>query len=332
MPSPAGNYTDALGHGVQPVIIVGTADGSGAVSLGYASNVEGQVDHDAPIAGVGTPQPILVGGYASAAAPVAVSADGDLVRAWHQANGAQVVGLVSGSTLIGVGSGVGATALRVAHATDVSVGVIGNTAHDAPGAAVNPVPQAGYASAAPPADVSADLDIVRSWYLRNGATVVSEFGGAALADDPYVGNPLFRGSNSEPTEMSANNDATHPWFDRRGSFIARGSYKFLNVTVPTGANGDSPSFDKRGLPRIALTFPSDWVTSNVRFMVSNDNVTFNLLLNDARTIMEIVGVVASDHISGSAIMDKLEPWPYFKIRSVTSQTANKTVGISASAG
>jgi hypothetical protein len=47
--------------------------------------------------------------------------------------------------------------------------IAGGTAHDAAGAAVNPVASGGYASAAAPTDVSADGDIVRAWFLRNGA-------------------------------------------------------------------------------------------------------------------------------------------------------------------
>lgn len=48
--------------------------------------------------------------------------------------------------------------------------VVGDAAHDAP-AAGNPVLIGGYASAAAPADVSADADVVRGWFLRNGSQV-----------------------------------------------------------------------------------------------------------------------------------------------------------------
>jgi hypothetical protein len=75
----------------------------------------GEIAHDSD--GTASP-PLLVGGYASAAAPTNVSADGDAVRAWHLLNGAQVNALVSGSTLIGVGNGTAATALRVTLPTD----------------------------------------------------------------------------------------------------------------------------------------------------------------------------------------------------------------------
>lgn len=60
--------------------------------------VSGPTAHDA----VGTTtNPVLIGGYASAAAPADVSADGDAVRNWNLRNGAQVVGIQAGGDLIG---------------------------------------------------------------------------------------------------------------------------------------------------------------------------------------------------------------------------------------
>lgn len=65
---------------------------------------------------------------------------------------------------------------------------MGQGAHDAAGAALDPVAVAGYASAAAPIDVSADTDIVRAWYLRNGAqaTVVTA-AGALIGGDATNG-------------------------------------------------------------------------------------------------------------------------------------------------
>ena len=58
--------------------------------------------------------------------------------------------------------------------------VQGLTAHDAPGATTNPVAIGGFASAAVPADVSADTDIVRAWFLRNGSQVMNLASGGTL--------------------------------------------------------------------------------------------------------------------------------------------------------
>lgn len=58
----------------------------------------GQVAHDAAAAAI---DPVLIGGYASAAAPTGVSADGDAVQTWHLRNGAQCVNVTAAGALIG---------------------------------------------------------------------------------------------------------------------------------------------------------------------------------------------------------------------------------------
>jgi len=58
--------------------------------------------------------------------------------------------------------------------------VSGITAHDAAGSTTNPVAIGGYASAAAPADVSADNDITRAWFLRNGSQVFNLASGGSL--------------------------------------------------------------------------------------------------------------------------------------------------------
>lgn len=58
--------------------------------------VQGPAAHDAVVAG----SPLLMGGYASATAPVAVSADGDAVNAWYDLNGRAVIGDGGGSITV----------------------------------------------------------------------------------------------------------------------------------------------------------------------------------------------------------------------------------------
>ncbi len=74
-------------------------------------------------------------------------------------------------------TGSNATPLNVSVS---SAAVAGTTAHDSPGASVNPVAIGGYASAAAPTDVTADTDIVRTWHLRNGSPVVNLASGGTL--------------------------------------------------------------------------------------------------------------------------------------------------------
>ena len=103
------------------------------------TEVVGDAAHDAPASG----NPVLGGGYASAAAPTSVSLDGDVVRSWHLLNGAQATVITAAGALIGgdatngldvdvtrlpaplttTGTGTEATALRVTIATD-STGVL----------------------------------------------------------------------------------------------------------------------------------------------------------------------------------------------------------------
>lgn len=76
--------------------------------------VQGVDAHDAAV----TAAPVTIGGYASAAAPTNVSADGDAVRSWHLRNGAQCVNVTAAGTLIASGNGTNGTALRVTLASD----------------------------------------------------------------------------------------------------------------------------------------------------------------------------------------------------------------------
>lgn len=65
---------------------------------------------------------------------------------------------------------------------------MGQAAHDAAGAAIDPVAIGGYASAAAPTNVSLDTDIVRAWHLLNGAYAVNvTAAGALIAGDATNG-------------------------------------------------------------------------------------------------------------------------------------------------
>jgi hypothetical protein len=79
-------------------------------------NVTGGTANDAVATSV---NPVLTGGYASAAAPTNVSADGDAVRDWNLPSGAKVVQPSFGGTLAATGNGtVGAGVPRFALASD----------------------------------------------------------------------------------------------------------------------------------------------------------------------------------------------------------------------
>jgi len=97
-------------HGTQIVLASGTVTEQGTDA------------HDAAVTAV----PVLIGGYASAAAPTDVSADGDAVRAWFLRNGARCVNITAAGTLVAAGNGTAATSLRVTIASD-STGTVACT-------------------------------------------------------------------------------------------------------------------------------------------------------------------------------------------------------------
>jgi len=105
--------------------IAGTATVTGGVA--GSQGVGGVVALDAAAASI---NPVLVGSYASAAAPADVSADGDAVRLWALRNGAQVVNLASGGTLITIGQKAMTASIPVVIASDqgslpISLGATG---------------------------------------------------------------------------------------------------------------------------------------------------------------------------------------------------------------
>jgi hypothetical protein len=77
--------------------------------------------------------------------------------------------------------------------------VQGLTAHDAAGSSTNPVAVGGYASAAAPTDVSTDVDIVRAWFLKNGAQVFGIQAAGAL-----IGGDAANGLDVDVTRVSGN--------------------------------------------------------------------------------------------------------------------------------
>lgn len=92
-----GTATDVSAAAPLPTVQTGALP-AGTNNIGDVDIVGGSVAHD----GVATSaNPVLGGAYASAAAPTAVSADGDAVRLWALRNGAQAVNVTAAGALIG---------------------------------------------------------------------------------------------------------------------------------------------------------------------------------------------------------------------------------------
>ena len=179
------------------------------------ASVSGDTAHDAVDAG----EPVKIGGFAKAAAPTAVSADLDRVNAWFDLSGRLSVwdgglnmSIDDGGNVITVDGTVdlGATDNAVLDAiaasaaaidTDTSTiatslsvlddwdngasdgaSVSGDTAHDAVDAG-EPVKIGGFAKAAAPTAVSADLDRVNAWFDLSGRLSVWDGGLNMSIDD-----------------------------------------------------------------------------------------------------------------------------------------------------
>lgn len=93
---------------------------------------------------------------------------------------------------------------------DVCVGS-SNLAHDAPAASANPFLFGGYANAAAPSDVSADLDAVRAWFLRNGAQAIQPTYAGILANTGNgvmgTGVPRVVEANDSPLSLGVGTTA-----------------------------------------------------------------------------------------------------------------------------
>lgn len=207
------------------------------------ASVSGDTAHDAVDAG----EPVKIGGYAKAAAPTAVSLDGDRVNAWFLLNGAQATVLTAAGALIGgdaangldidvtriaagdnnignvdivsvpaplstTGSGTEATALRVTVATD-STGVL---SVDDNGGALTV--DNGGTFAVQDAAAEASLSVLDDW--DNAASDGASVSGDTAHDAVDAGEPVKIGgyaSAAAPTGVSADADRVNAWFLRNGA-------------------------------------------------------------------------------------------------------------------
>jgi hypothetical protein len=174
--------TDEIGgvHYQKIKLYDGTADSTTAIP-GSANGLftQGQVAHDAVAAG----NPLLIGGYAKAAAPTNVSADGDSVNAWFLRNGAQAVSLTSGGAIL-PGDATHGLEVQSSNRDFFLATVQGMETHDA-SVSRNPFRIAGYAKDTAPTAVSTDGDVVSAWYSKIGAAkvdIVTPNGDSAMDD------------------------------------------------------------------------------------------------------------------------------------------------------
>lgn len=165
------------------------------------------------------------------------------------ASGQLAVTIASGQTLSTVTTV--STVTTCSTVTSVTGITGGNTAHDAAGAAISPLPVGLYASAAAPSDVSADNDIVRAWALRNGALAVQPTFAGILA---VAGNGVA-GTGVQRVTIAS---------DSTGILAAVGTVTTVSTLVGGGIahdSADSGAPHKVGA-RCALTLSDDTMVAN----------------------------------------------------------------------
>lgn len=210
----------------------------------------GGIAHDA--AGTGA-APVLFGGYASAAAPTDVSADGDAVRSWFLRSGAQVTQPTFGGVLASAGNGVSGTGVqRVTIASD-STGVIGAT-------------QSG------------------TWNVTNVSGTVSLPTGASTAAKQDTGNTSLASIDTSASRLlsSAGPKAA-------GSALATTAFQVggtYNATPPTMTDTQEGGLqlDENGQLKVATTAVTQSGTWNARLQDGSGNALTSLSVGAQRAI------------------------------------------------
>jgi hypothetical protein len=168
-------YTAKEAGSVCPVLSNGgAASGGGAVTNAgtFAVQPAGSVAHDGVATAV---NPILVGCYASAAAPADVSNDSDSVRAWCRRNGARVIEISLNGVLASAGSGVNGTGVqRMTIATDDVIIAAINTALATLNTSVNTTFAVSTATLANVAASATSVTCLASNASRKGAIFVND--------------------------------------------------------------------------------------------------------------------------------------------------------------
>ena len=190
----------------------------------------GSTAHDGAAAAI---NPVLVGAYASQAAPSDVSADADAVRVWALRNGSIVTNLAAGGTLITATS----TSLNV-NVTNASL-----TVTDGAGA----------------------LNVICDSGCTGGTAIAHS---AALTIGTTTGAPaMFRASAAAPsTTAVVDDDAVHPWALLTGAAVTQPSYAGVLALAGNGASGT-------GVQRVTIANDSTGILAAVTTVTTVSTVT-----------------------------------------------------------
>lgn len=101
------------------------------------------------------------------------------------------------------------------------------------------------------------------------------------------------------------------------------SKRFVNVTIPTAADGLSPAVDLGEESLAAIQMPAAWTAAALTFQVSADGVTYQSMYDsgNAEVTIASAGVVASRFITFVAtLVDAFRAVRYLKVRSGVAAT------------
>lgn len=166
--------------------------------------------------------------------------------------------------------------------------VSGAAAHDAAGAAINPVAIGCYGNAAAPADVSADVDITRAWCLRNGSLVINLATAGTLYDARSIRALTSSDVVTAAQPTAANLNAQVVGNVASGASDSGNPVKsggVFNTTQPTVTTGQRVDFQatSRGAQIVAPGVDGFTVTANA------GSGTFNIQGNASVNVAQIAG-------------------------------------------
>lgn len=214
------------------------------------------IAHDASASGIA---PLLVGGYANAAAPTSVSADLDAVNAWFLRNGSQVTTLSAAGALIG---GDATNGLDV-DVTRVPTDPFGANADAA--SATGSISAKLRFIAATGIPITGTVT-VGSHAVTNAGTFATQPAGSVAHDAAAAAvNPVLAGayaSAAAPSDVSADADSVRLWALRNGALAVQSTFAGVLATTGNGASGT-------GVQRVTI---ADNSTGVVGLAAGNNNV------------------------------------------------------------
>jgi hypothetical protein len=93
------------------------------------------------------------------------------------------------------------------------------------------------------------------------------------------------------------------------------------LTILSGQTASSDSIRTGHWTSFGLVIPAGMNGSNIHFLVSTDDSTYQLLVDSSNsTVALTIGAAATS----VAIPTSVSLWPYFKIESGTSQSGNRS--------